>query len=355
MIYIMTYEPYKDTYSWFTRKNLICAEARKKRVKVTDINDLSEIPQDDPCPVLILRSSSLGWLTELTQQASARGIHAIAFAKLPPNHKLPCSVIADDLEQGTKLAIDYLSSLGKKSLALFGLNSKLCGDSNLVQLFREYTGSSQGMYYVDDSFATAQKEFVRDISKYDSVLVAHSGTAVALTLSLRDYLATHPEFHIVSFGSLYLSQFTRPALTTVTSNTDAIPRILFSLYDFIKENNGIAYVYVRTKVNLNIGESTQYKPLPPPQDEVPQKLSKCYFYDQNISDVIGIENMLLQCDQLDLDIIPGLIEGKTYAALAEENFLSVTAVKYRVKQLKKNSGMKSISALRDILRHFFSA
>ena len=49
--------------------------------------------------------------------------------------------------------------------------------------------------------------------------------------------------------------------------------------------------------------------------------------------------MVLNCDEMDIKILKGLMDGQSYEQVAENNYFSVNTVKYRVNLMLKNSRM----------------
>ena len=77
-----------------------------------------------------------------------------------------------------------------------------------------------------------------------------------------------------------------------------------------------------------------------------------YYESHVISEVMRVEKIIQQSDSTDLSIIHGLINGKTYDALAEELFLNRNAIDYRVQKLKKIAEKDNVADLRKMLLRF---
>lgn len=359
MLYILVDDKYKNTYTWNERLVLIRNEARKKRYDFLEIESLSEIPVTDPSPVVLLRSASQFWITDNVEQANQRQIYPVVMANLPPNHGLRCSWITADMAQDTKLAIEYLHSCGKKSLALFGINPAPYSDTYRASIFSEYLCSETGLYYMNDSFKAAYQTFYRDIDLYDGIIVCNTATAVALTILLKEHLSIHTHIpYIVAFGELQLMNYFSSSITTISNRIDNIGQIVFSLYKMITKYKDISNVSISLESVLYPRATTEFRQ-PEHLNLTIRQYSPCYhnpyLESTQISEIMQVESMLQKCDQTDLDLLFGLQQGKSCPQLAEQCFLSVTAVQYRIKKLEKICNQKSLRAFRHLLQKYLSA
>jgi DNA-binding CsgD family transcriptional regulator len=46
--------------------------------------------------------------------------------------------------------------------------------------------------------------------------------------------------------------------------------------------------------------------------------------------------MIINCDNIDMSIINGLIKGYTYEKISEINSMAVSSIKYRIKKMEYN-------------------
>ena len=63
-----------------------------------------------------------------------------------------------------------------------------------------------------------------------------------------------------------------------------------------------------------------------------------YYGDESVKELDNLDRMLLNCDEMDIKILKGLLEGLSYEQVAELHYFSANTVKYRVHLMMKNGG-----------------
>ena len=66
----------------------------------------------------------------------------------------------------------------------------------------------------------------------------------------------------------------------------------------------------------------------------------------------SLENLLLNCDDVDRGILRCLLRGDHYSAIEENNYISLNTIKYRIGKMIKNAEVADKAALLDLLRSF---
>ena len=66
-----------------------------------------------------------------------------------------------------------------------------------------------------------------------------------------------------------------------------------------------------------------------------QKDTDAFYSDTEIDEMLRIELLLNSCDKVDLFILEHLLKGATYPKIAEELFMSINGVKYKLKNMFK--------------------
>jgi len=68
-----------------------------------------------------------------------------------------------------------------------------------------------------------------------------------------------------------------------------------------------------------------------------------------------MESFIGRCDELDLQILAGLLRHQTYAALSEDLFLAENALKYRLRRMLGWLGLANRQILLEHLSAYLSA
>ena len=356
MLYLWVDEPYKTSYSWYERYNNLKQVSRVKRIDIIEIENLQEIPASDNNPVVLIRSASKHFVTSAVISANRNGVYPIVIANIPPNAGLHCSTVGANMREDTLQAIEYLEALGCNSIAFFGVNHAPFSDEYRAEIFhsRKNTGD---IYYMDTSFDDTLKQYLIHAQKYDGIIVTNSATAVALVNALKENGFSGEKMpKILSFGRLLMMQYYTPGITTICDDINNLGEIVFKLYKMILRcgNSIEASIYLpsiitpRSTTNYTQpNESKQFA-----RYEYPYQENK-YYESSSISEVMQMEKILQQSDDIDLEIIFGLIRGKTYDKMSEQLFMNRNAIDYRVQKLKRISAQKNVSDLKLLLRRFF--
>ncbi|MED4164003.1 LacI family DNA-binding transcriptional regulator [Halalkalibacterium halodurans] len=158
------------------------------------------------------------------------------------------SAVYSDNEYGSELAVDYLVSLGHRSIA------HISGDQGLfvgVQRLKGFKDAIQKLnlsisdeFIVDGGFFTyeggqrAMEALLRNRVRPTAVYAAGDLMALGAIDTIRKHGLSVPEdFSIVGFDDIQMIRYTAPALTTIRQNTDLIGKTAANLLlDQINEN-----------------------------------------------------------------------------------------------------------------------
>ena len=77
-----------------------------------------------------------------------------------------------------------------------------------------------------------------------------------------------------------------------------------------------------------------------------------FYGDDIVVDIDAIERMLINCDNLDMNIINGMIKGYTYEKISEINYMAVNSIKYRIKKMEDSLNVKSRKEFMEYLKKY---
>ena len=103
-----------------------CAE---KRISLTVIDRIEQIPQEDCQAGVLLLGASGEWIERQADRAMAQGAHPILLSNRmqEPQHG-SYSAVMMDIGDSMRLAVRYLQKLGCRHLALYGCNPYAASD-----------------------------------------------------------------------------------------------------------------------------------------------------------------------------------------------------------------------------------
>jgi DNA-binding NarL/FixJ family response regulator len=77
-----------------------------------------------------------------------------------------------------------------------------------------------------------------------------------------------------------------------------------------------------------------------------------YDADPDVMMILQTEELLRMWDDIDRNIIEGLVNGKTIVAIADGLFVSVSAVKYRIKKMLTAANLQNKDELIHIIKRY---
>lgn len=347
MVYMMIEELFLP-YPW-CRRTLqgVYEESRRKRTTVREISSFKQLKPGGKCVLLV--GASENWINAMAQEAKRAGLHPIALSN---RHTMPSgqsiSSVMMDLHRSMQLAVDYLHGLGRRELALFGVNPSASSDSWRVQRFVELTGRSEHIFALQPTMEDAFRRFHASVEKYDGAICASDYAAVLLIRRLCELGHPVPErLYVVGYGDMFLSRLSSPSISSISDDYESFGRAALSICNLVEKNETVSVINIHLNGRLHIRESTQNRPyapasLAPAQSELPEN---GFFHDPQIADMARLELLFDQCDEVDFSLLYQLLQGASYSSMAQQCYLSETAAKYRVKKMQKMCCVDSREAL----------
>ena len=358
MLYLIIEREYGE-FAWGRRSlRSLQEEVRKRRMTVPEIRSLEEIPRSDEEAYVVLMGSTEAWHHYYVREAGKRGIHPIALTCYVPVYmEEPFSSVMQDAQGGVSLAVNYLRSLGRRRLALLGVNPSSSSDSGIVRVFRYLKGNDDGIFENVDSVRNMFRRFERRIGEFDGVICTNDYVAIALVHYLQTIGVdpTSPRY-VVGYGGLNLTHMCSPSITSVSDDMEHIGQAVISLYQLLVKNPTITSASVLLGKRLYIRETTGNEPWEGRKAGEGREIlsgTNMFYQDEEIAEMAKLEVLLCRCDETDLAVIECLMNDDTYAAIAEKCFISETAVKYRVQNMKAICGLPSREALVGFFRKIF--
>ena len=359
---------YRDTF-WCrqTLKGIAEETARKKyEYMVLD----QPIPADldwtqmygDARKLLIVVGTSLSWIPGILQQLKAQEIHVILVSLQPASAYHGISTILMDHAETLRTLYQYLYSLGKNQIALYGINPNSSADRLKTECFREIlqeleqSDAQDRIYYNNASLADCFNRFQASRQICQAAICANDVVAFSLIRHLGALgLKVPDDLYVVSFGDTLLARLFHPSLTTAALNHAELGRQAVAAWSYLSKNPSIVSLAIKVECRIHIRESTNQDV---PQTARPLAGRYAYappivFYDDpEVRDALAVENLVSQCDELNLQILEGLYEGEKYSILADRLFTSENALKYRIKRMLTLLGKENKDDLVGLLAEY---
>lgn len=354
MIYVLAEKEFLN-YPWCQRTlQGIGEEARKKRIAIRRIDCPEDAVHPDSCILLVGASGQ--WNRQMIARSKACALKPVILSNQQHIPDQTVSSVMMDIHSSMALAVDYLHALGRKQLALYGVNPSASSDPWRASRFQELTGRAEHIFTLESSAEDAFLKFYQVIDRYDGVICTNDYAAVSLIRRLKEKDFALPEkLYIVSYGDMYLSKLSRPSITSISDRYEAFGRTALSVCGMLARNEAVSSVKVNLNSQLHIRETTGNRPFAEAKacDVVQEVQTNRFYNDLEITDLAKLETLFNQCDETDFSILQLVQQDVPYSVIAQHCFISETTAKYRVRKMLQICDVESKEMLAAYLRRFF--
>ncbi|MBR6764548.1 MAG: substrate-binding domain-containing protein [Clostridia bacterium] len=356
MLYYIIEDKMKG-YAWHQRQiQSLRDEMRKKHVPISELSSLDDLPQDDPEPCVIVTGVSENWENQTVTEARRRG--ALVIGKRRENQS-GISSISYDGTSGVELAVRYLFSLGRTRLALYSVNPASTADPGSAAVFTTLTGGSGHVYENNGLLSELFSRLEPHLEEYDGIICTNGYAAISLVRHLKEIGRDPADHYIISLSDMHLFSRTSPTITAVGFRPGNYGAAVYALYRLLIQSElQITSVHLCTQSTLLIRESTHMEPFADSASLLPATptapATNSFFRDGEIQDIAKLETLLSQGDDIDHAIIEYLLSEKSNREIASLCFLSETAVKYRLKNMREACGQPDRDALIAYLKQYIA-
>ena len=351
MVYLMVEQQFAK-YPWCQRTiRGIFEEVRKRRIHVQEVSELPGGAEERSCVLLV--GASEEWINQTARGAGSLGLHPIVLSNRETNSSgLSVSSVKMDIHSSMELAVDYLRTLDRERLALFGVNPSASSDLWRARRFGELTGREGDVFFLGSSVNEIFDQFYEKIHRYDGVICASDYAAVSLVGRLREKNYAIPEkLYVVGYGDMFLSRLFRPSITSISDDYESFGKAALAICAMMEKNDAFSVVSVKLKSRLHIRETTENRPyLPDSRPVVPVPIPENRFFgDMEFTKLANLETMFNECDETDFMLLHLLPQELSYSVMAQQCFISETAAKYRVKKMQKLCGAYNRDELTELI------
>lgn len=296
-------------------------------------------------PVTIVNCITTQWTQECLARLTRAGIHPLLLTPFGRERGGAFSTVSLDFYSTFFSLFRYLEHAGRSRIALLALNPDSINDTVKRQAFADFQHISpeqdKHIFWNRGSLLECCRRFFAQRHQYDAVVCTNDVVAIKLIEFLNSNGVRVPEdCWVAAMGNTLTGNFINPGITVAEMDCPAIGRQAVRLYGFIQKNPALSSLRAVTPGRIIVRSSTANFPLPPyapGAEPLPngRDTPMDFYADQDVADIFRLETLFRNCGEVDRQILTRLLCGKTYAATAEEVFLSERAVKYRIRRMVK--------------------
>ncbi len=352
-LYYCVENEYKNT-PWCTETVAgLHAEIKRKKLGISEIENINalETSTSEKSSVIIIGSLK-NWISDRIAETCAKGMLPIVLSNTSIEYTSKAySNVSSDVYGALRTAISTARENGKGRIALYGINLNSASDYLRKKAFLKFGCNRKDIYNNHGSLKGCFYSFFPSIECYDTIICANDFVAASLVTRLKRQNYDLSRLYIISCSDGILLEHMSPSVTAFSRNFKAFGKAAISAHDMFTKNPDIAFSDIQIKHNLTIRETT--KGLVKCSDVeggvvLDEEGSFSIYEDPELLEIMKVERILRGGDSTDIKILEQLSQKLTYESIAERLFISLSAVKYRLKNLCKLaevSGIKELLAL----------
>lgn len=356
-LYYCVEKEYRDT-SWCveTLKGLY-AELKRKKQTAEEIEKISEIKQTsgERSSVIIIGSLK-SWISDRITEVSDMGMLPIVLNNVGVVYtNKSYSNVSSDVYGALRSAIHTCKSCGRGRIALYGINPNSVSDTIRKKAFLKVGGNEKDIFDNRGSLRGCFYSFFPSVECYDTIICANDFVAVSLVTRLKRLGYNLYRLYIISCSDGIMLEKITPSVTAFSRNFKAFGKAAVLAHETFIKNPDISYTDTHIKYDMRIRETTKGLVM----REEPTKVINLesenpvnIYCDQELLEIMKVENLMRNCDALDMQILEAFKAKKTYENVAADLFISLSAVKYRKKKLCNLAQVSSVKALVELLRKY---
>jgi DNA-binding LacI/PurR family transcriptional regulator len=322
--------------------------------------DLIKTLQKESCRLAIVLSESLLYSETLLRSLNENTIHPIFVNAQISSPLYSSSYIAPNLYSAIyKLTKTIINEYPVPSVFV-GLNEDSPADRHQADGFTAAITENGVPGKIIKNSGNADEcinHAVNEITKYKNYICANDELALLLMAALKKKGLSPDNFNISGSSNTKAGALSKPSLTTIMQYRDFYGEgiLAVDLYVFRHKCRIRQNIFSNLDCKIVLRESTHLKAKTPDvSPSLPHSAVEFvdFYGSPSVSRIEKLEYMLVNCDEIDMTILHGLTIGKTYEDLAESNNIAINTVKYRIKKIENNLGLRNLSELRMHLAGF---
>ena len=364
-IYVIVENNY-ITPAWFANSLRGLEEAAKShKMNVAFADDVRSVPAGTRSVVVV--GTNRGWIHAALSSARHRKLRPILIGAVPGSYGEDVSGTMYGSRSTIEEMVRYFYYYNRRHIALVEINQNGSNDCAKYESFLNIAKQLQiqsgynDVYFKGSGSHNPTEDFLRKIRDYNGVICSNDYSAAFILAYCRENGIRVPEdLFVAGLGDMSICRHTLPSLTSATRSYYEAGVQIYHIFRTLSQNPEVESIVTTMRSSLKPRGSTANLPvvdLTPDESKsetVSVDSTKPYVAN-GIGRIKDLEACLNQCDDRDLKIIAGVLQGTGNEMIAEALNCSVGTVNYRLKNLYKAAGVTTKGELKELIRHNLSA
>ncbi|MDO5023148.1 MAG: substrate-binding domain-containing protein [Eubacteriales bacterium] len=335
---------------------------KKHNIKIKIVNYPEQINLADSEPAAVIISISMRWTMAVAEKLRHINIRPILVGAAVDSFEDSFSGPTIDRYDLVYKQIDYLLSAGCHRIAFIGNEDNDINDNirkqaflHTMKGFKLPVSKSDIFSYVDGN-GDCIEHFLNFSKRYDGAICVNDYIGVELLYRAKKFNINIPsDLLVIGSGDFQISQTIKPSLSTTTLDYYKMGCLTADILQTLKNNPYVDKVQITLPCEIVVRESTKNLPYCSAKTQLAfinheeAYLGHPKNFGQNL---LTIEMGLSNCTKTDLAILDGVGRGISIDSIAEDLFMSVGAINYRLKKLYNNFHADNKAELETMVRNF---
>lgn len=352
-LYLLIEPDFRDAPACVCIQKSLAEAIRSKKYEVQILSAFDEISQSEQRTFLFLIATNLHWIMHTIALCERTGVHPVLLS--PQGGRTAIhgvySEIGCDVYHSMREVLSYFAKKGRNAPAMYGISPHSLPDLSRCDCFLQECKDAalEDVYRNFDSLTQCFERFYARIDRYDCVICTNDYVAIRLMDALRQKGYDPDRLLFVSYGSTLLARRFYPQLRSVSMCYESFGRAALSVCETLCKNPALLHlsVCVKWEISHPVPDALPHADAP-----APLPMQDAFYQDSEVCNLMRIERLLSECDETDLALLQRMCRGVSYEEIAQELFLSLSTVKYRMKQLMSHSECDSKKELQQLLQPY---
>lgn len=338
-LFVMVEPEFKNTTSCELIFKELKDNLRKKRIPYKVVDSPLVIPIEKGKTFLLLISTNISLIAKTIVECEAKKIHPIVVS-LQLLNSIPIpgiySSVTPNIEHSMLRIMKFLKNNHKKAPALYGISVESAPDIARQNCFLQkhiLPTAEKDVYHNKVGLDKCFEAFAANISNYDCVICTHNYAAIHLINKLKEERFPLENFTVVSYGQSHIASKFYPEIITVYVENKILGKAAVTILEQLQNNSDILHMNLSVKCAINSDSGILSEPITEYSDVFEESGADIFYEDPQIQNMLLVEKLLSVCDASDMVILNSVLNGDSYEKIANNSFLSYSAVKYRVRNM----------------------
>ncbi len=312
----------------------------------------------DTCPhnikTVFIIGSNHAWLNLTIKQFNQNNIVPIVLCnQIDAMAGCVYNCVCSDMTASMKALLNMLKSKNKKKVAIYGVNPTSLSDisrTDTLMLSKDESVEKMTLFVNEGSLSECFNSFYSVAEEYDSVVCTNDFVAISLAKRLKSKNNNLLEkLLILSCTSSKLLDYYREHIISLDVNYNNYGKAAVYIYEALQKHEYLSGLTVKVEWDLSSS-------FPSPSSKKvtlnPNIFDDSFYNDPELVDMLIVDKLYTFSDDTDKKILGLLLKELSIEEISQECFLSINAIKYRIKNLVENSGAKDKQHMINLIKEY---